>query len=650
LTAVAARAVTGVVVLGMHRSGTSAATRAINLLGVPLCRDEDLWKHHRGNPTGYWESRSLSRFNERLLLAVDAAWWCPPRLGEIDGIAIDDALRREAQQLFDSLYDTPSWIWKDPRTCVTLPFWRGLLDATLCCVLVVRHPLEVAASLEARDGISTPWALALWERYVHLALCASEGLPLMVTDYAELVDDPAGWSDAIAGYLGDHGIVAHPALDELESFVTPELRHTTYGDGDLFANPHVTKEQRALHFALRALMGTWDAFELPLLPPESPTADRLFAALRQTLPLDRLPTAAVVEEVLHRAESEITMTTVDVAPSTNGRLLPDWRAWVAENLLLQVPREEIVRTLVESGTGEATAAAEVDSVLGDPVWPAGDHAAQRLRKLESLLEMHGRLDALDGRAYTLDRMHSLSRRDFLERYYARNRPVLITGLSDDWPARRDWTPERLKERLGHVEVEVQIGREQDDQYELHSDLLKTQMSFGEYIDRIERGGPGNDLYLTANNHFFERDETACLLDDFTMPTEYLDPNGAPGTYFLWLGPAGTITPLHHDVVNVFFMQVVGRKRLVLIPALETPLMYNDVGVFSAVDLLRPDFDRHPRFAETTRIEVVVEPGESLFIPVGWWHHVEALDASVSLSFTNFVFPNNFRWEHPHIDR
>jgi hypothetical protein len=336
--------------------------------------------------------------------------------------------------------------------------------------------------------------------------------------------------------------------------------------------------------------------------------------------------------------------------TSSGALLPEWREWVAECLLLQVPRERILETLLGLGLSADAAHSEIDAVLADPCWRAGDRAAQRLRKLESVVDVHEGLDELDGRPFLLDRMWALSRRDFLERYYARNRPVVMLGLTEGWPAHTEWTPERLKERLGAVEVEVQSGRDSDELYELHSTEHKQQILFGEYIDRITQGGPGNDLYLTANNHFFERSDTAVLLNDFTVPTEYLGFDSPPGTIFFWFGPAGTVTPLHHDIANVLFIQVQGRKRITLIPSLQTHRVYNSVGVYSDVDLKHPDFEQFPRFADATRLEVLVEPGDALFIPVGWWHHVEALDTSVSLSFTNFAFPNHYVWEHPSLGR
>jgi ribosomal protein L16 Arg81 hydroxylase len=343
-------------------------------------------------------------------------------------------------------------------------------------------------------------------------------------------------------------------------------------------------------------------------------------------------------------------TTETTKSAINGQLAPEWREWVAENLLLQVPAGQILDSIVSLGFSGEAARAEIDAVRSDPCWRAGERAAQRLRKLESLLDIHQALDTLDGRPFAIDRLGGLSRRDFLERYYARNRPVVMLGLTDGWPAHTEWTPLQLKERLGHVEVEVQSERDADELYELHSNEHKRLMRFGDYIDRVLQGNYGNDLYLTANNHFFERPDTATLLADFMMPTEYLDPKAPPGTIFLWFGPRGTVTPLHHDIVNILFVQVQGRKHITLIPSLQTHRVYNNIGVYSQVDFREPDFDQYPRLAKTTPVSVVVEPGETLFIPVGWWHYVEALDTCISLSFTNFVFPNNYAWEHPSLDR
>ncbi len=173
--------------------------------------------------------------------------------------------------------------------------------------------------------------------------------------------------------------------------------------------------------------------------------------------------------------------------------------------------------------------------------------------------------------------------------------------------------------------------------------------FSDYV-RIVTAGRSNDSYLVANNHLLERPAAAPLLRDFACDARYLTPEPGPGSAFLWFGPAGTVTPLHHDTSNVLFVQVHGRKRFTLISPLESHCLYNDVAVYSEVDLGAPDLASYPLFARARQIQLVVEPGETLFIPVGWWHHVEALDVSISLSFTNFRWLNTFEWAHPSIVR
>jgi hypothetical protein len=91
----------------------------------------------------------------------------------------------------------------------------------------------------------------------------------------------------------------------------------------------------------------------------------------------------------------------------------------------------------------------------------------------------------------------------------------------------------------------------------------------------------------------------------------------------------------------FMTQVYGRKRIKLISSDALHLVYNFESFFSEVDAEQPDTDRYPLFAKAEIIEVTMEPGEALLIPVGWWHHVRSLDISVNISLTNFLFPNDF---------
>lgn len=327
-----------------------------------------------------------------------------------------------------------------------------------------------------------------------------------------------------------------------------------------------------------------------------------------------------------------------------------WRLWVAENYLLGVGEQTITDVLTAQGMTRAQARAELDAVRKDVYLGAGEWMTQRLRKLESMLEALKRMRHLDPANGEAPRRAGLSRQHFLTEYYAANRPVVLTDVTASWPAMQSWTPDYLRRTVGSEVVEVMTGREQDEQYEINLDAHRTSMLFSDYVGQVTRSESTNDFYLVANNHFLDNPGTAALRRDFDCDERYLDPATAAGRVFFWFGPAGTVTPLHHDVSNILLVQVRGTKRVTLVPALESHLVYNDVAVYSQVDAEAPDTRQHPRFTGATRLTVDLRETEALFIPVGWWHHVRSLDMCISLSFTNFVFTNDFDWSFPSIVR
>jgi hypothetical protein len=203
-----------VVVLGMHRSGTSAATRVISLLGVPLCRPADLVRTHRGNEQGHWESTPLVAENERLLRSLASTWWCPPQnTSEVAALADDAPRVAAARDAFARSFPSPQWVWKDPRISLLFPFWRQALPCRPVVILACRSPAAVAASLLRRDQISLRFGLALWERYVSLSLDGAQGLPMLITTYGDLISQPVEWASRMAGFLRDHGVDARLPVD-----------------------------------------------------------------------------------------------------------------------------------------------------------------------------------------------------------------------------------------------------------------------------------------------------------------------------------------------------------------------------------------------------------------------------------------------------
>jgi ribosomal protein L16 Arg81 hydroxylase len=187
------------------------------------------------------------------------------------------------------------------------------------------------------------------------------------------------------------------------------------------------------------------------------------------------------------------------------------------------------------------------------------------------------------------------------------------------------------------------GRDSDPHYEINCEAHKTQMSLEQYVQMVASAGETNDFYMVANNRSNGTGALRELMGEIPSFDGLLDARNTNDKLFFWFGPAGTNTPLHHDTMNILLAQALGRKKVTLIPSFETHLVYNHIGVYSEVDCEAPDLERYPLFGKATKYETILEPGEVLFIPVGWWHQVRSLDVSISVSFTNFVVPNSYKW-------
>ncbi len=272
-----------------------------------------------------------------------------------------------------------------------------------------------------------------------------------------------------------------------------------------------------------------------------------------------------------------------------------------------------------------------------------------LAKREWLLEIVERQRALAPAESSIERRVGVGSQEFLERYYAVGRPVVLRGEMDDWPALVRWTPDYLKAKIGSAIVEYQGGRTANARFEMEKDLHRREAPFDAFIDSISRFGGGNDAYLTAYNSERNREALTPLSEDMGHLDKFLTrdvamPHGMP-----WIGPAGTVTSLHHDLTNNFIAQMVGRKRLIVLPAAEVGRLYNDRHVFSRVpDLDSPNIDLtlYPRLVGAKLYEVMLEPGEILFMPLAWWHQVKSLDFSVTVNFTNFLWPNDGNATYP----
>ncbi len=323
-----------------------------------------------------------------------------------------------------------------------------------------------------------------------------------------------------------------------------------------------------------------------------------------------------------------------------------WRRRATVLLLCDTPVVEVIGQMTEDGISEEDAAAACARILTDPTLEAGQWAMAQLGKLESVMDARRKMSDLLDPQPEIERRKGLSRKKFLAEYYATNRPVVLEDICEEWPARRLWSPEYLMETIGDAEVEVMTDRGEGNGNDINLEQFRSRMGFDEYVKRVLATEWSNSLYLVANNKLMSEKVAQPLWKDFTLDKRYMKADRNRTSTFLWFGPGGTVTSLHHDIMNIMFHQLDGWKHFILISPLDTHLVGNNIGVYSDVDPLDPDIERFPRFAEARQLQVTLGPGDALFVPVGWWHHVTALETSISLSSTSFAFPNTFDWVHP----
>jgi len=319
----------------------------------------------------------------------------------------------------------------------------------------------------------------------------------------------------------------------------------------------------------------------------------------------------------------------------------NWRQWLAENALLGNSQESMLAKIRQAGIDPAQATGYLSVIGRDPLFRAGEKMRDRYTRFGRAMLNVQAVRESDPLYTHVEKRSRVSRDEFIERYVRGCRPVVLTDLARDWPALQRWSFEDFKRRFGKLTVQVQSGRDADADYEVNKVRLRRDTNFAAFLDRVAMSGPTNDEYLTASNEILRRPEFMSLLDDIGSLPDFCDRAAMPRSASLWVGPAGTRTPLHHDTLMLLHTQVVGRKRWRFVSPLSGPRVYNDFDVYSPVDFDRLDLARFPEAAKVKVLDVVVEPGETMFLPLAWWHQVSSLDRCISLSFTNLDVPNEF---------
>lgn len=314
------------------------------------------------------------------------------------------------------------------------------------------------------------------------------------------------------------------------------------------------------------------------------------------------------------------------------------RAWLAEAWGRGLPEGRILAGVPFPGVSRAEAKRELRRLARSPDGPVLATLAFRLARLEWQARARRRAAAVAGAPVAVARVRRVTKRAFVQRFYGPQRPVVLTDMMGDWKALARWTPAYFKRRWGEVPVRVAFDRDATDFYDLNVHAISRSLRFGDFVDLVETKRRGNDAYLVANNDGL-REKLPELARDLGFFGGLLDRRRLDGRVYLWYGPGGTVTPLHHDTANILFCQVRGKKRFTLIDPWWTQLVRDCVSFYSFIDAERPDLRRCPYLSRVPRLTVTLGPGQALFLPAGWWHHVRSLSVSVSVSLTNFALPN-----------
>ena len=217
-------------VLGMHRSGTSALAGSLRTLGVHL--GERLMEPRPGeNQSGYFEDLEIYETHKRLLDEMGFSW-DDPRPLSLDAFpeSILNSRRGDMTRLLRERFGGQAlWAVKDPRLSLLLPWWREILseiNLTPGFVIVYRHPSEVALSLASRDAFSAEKSASLWLNYNLAAEASTRGLPRVFVSFDELLGHPAETLDRMAERLGvDWPRAPGEVAGELREFLVPSLRN-----------------------------------------------------------------------------------------------------------------------------------------------------------------------------------------------------------------------------------------------------------------------------------------------------------------------------------------------------------------------------------------------------------------------------------------
>jgi hypothetical protein len=232
-------------------------------------------------------------------------------------------------------------------------------------------------------------------------------------------------------------------------------------------------------------------------------------------------------------------------------------------------------------------------------------------------------------------MITLRRDQFVAEYLSGTEPVLVSDGLEDWPATRRWSPTFLA-AAAHGNIDVAVSLTGSFRYtpdggalDADSQFIVRGIPFKDAADRILDEAAGSPKYYISQQDV--RAKLPELLPDLCFPRV-----GEPARINLWFGSAGTVTPLHFDTSNNLYAQIYGSKRFTVFSPQETQYLHpfpagSRLQHLSYMDLENPDAAQDASVQRARRTTFTIEPGQLLFLPAYWWHHVRSNGISISVS-------------------
>ncbi|MFT4093938.1 MAG: cupin-like domain-containing protein [Niabella sp.] len=230
----------------------------------------------------------------------------------------------------------------------------------------------------------------------------------------------------------------------------------------------------------------------------------------------------------------------------------------------------------------------------------------------------------------VDAVETISPKDFKAQYYNTGKPLVIKGLSKQWPAYTQWNWDYFIGIVGDKKVGVYNNVKSDSYTPINT--ADAYMKFGEYLEMVKKGPV--DLRIFLFNIFQHAPQ---IVKDFSWPDELM--GGFVKKYpMLFVGGEGAITHMHFDIdlSHILHTQFVGRKRVLLFPFEEQHKLYRKPWeVLSLANYANYyqhfDYEHFPAVKMAKGYEIILEHGDTLFMPAGYWHHMEYIDGGFAMS-------------------